>query len=264
MDMSIIIPVADDPRIKGCVESVDEDVEIVVSLNGATEQVRGIVHSLGVKTCEIGERNLGAALDEGIRRSTKDSVLAMDSDCTFGSRCIRLLYDGLEGFNLSKGRVMYERPNRTASCIADLRDYKTEGPNAFKPPLAMKKSIVDHIGYYYDRNIHWVEDAEFNNRVKACHLPIHYIPDAVVYHPSLTLYTDLRSAFRYGIGKRIGVEKGIMKGVGTHFTQLREIARKKGVPAASYSVLWNLAYSAGFFSQAAFDVYRTRGRARAA
>ncbi len=257
MDISVIIPVADDLRIKECIESIDEDVEVVIALNGATDAVRNIANNMGVKTCELAERNLGAALDEGIITSTKDNVLITDSDCTFGRNCIKLLYDGLDGFYLSKGRIIHEKPNRIAACIADLREFKTEGPNAFKPPLAMKKSIINHIGYYYDRDIHWVEDAEFYKRVKKHRLTVNYVPDAMVYHPSLTPYVDLQSAFRYGTGKRIGVEKNVMKGVGTHFTQAFAIMREKDALTSSYSVLWNLFYSAGFFAQAVFGTYGT-------
>ena len=60
--MSVVIPVADDLRIKECVESIDEDVEVIVSLNGTSEYVRDLVKMLGVRTCEMDERNLGAAL----------------------------------------------------------------------------------------------------------------------------------------------------------------------------------------------------------
>jgi len=262
MDLSVVIPVCDDIRIKECVESIDEDVEVLVVLNGATEEVRNIVRSLGVSTCELEEANLGASLDQGILESSKDNVLLMDSDCRFSESCIEILYDGLRDHKLSKGRVEYERNTTLGSCIADLRNYITEGENAFKPPLAMRRSIIDDIGYYFDRDIHWIEDSELNNRVRRMKIPICYRSDAVIYHPELTPFVDLRSACRYGIGKRIAVEKGIMEGVGTFFPEFFDIMHDRGKNVALYSVLWNIAYFSGYAAQACFDVYHTRKNIR--
>lgn|SRR3989338_774040 len=250
MDLSIVIPVADDLRIKECVESVDEDVEIIVALNGPTADVQDIVRQLGVNTCYLSDRNLGAALDEGILQSKKGNIIVTDSDCTFERNCIRILYEGLREYKFAKGRIVHRKDNFMAYVLADVREFLVEGPNAYKPPLALRKSVIEDIGYYYDRDIHWVEDAEMNRRVKAKGLKVNYLPDAIVHHPSLTLSVDLRSAFRYGTGKRVGVEKGIMKGIGTHFSRLPELYRAKGLLPAAYCTLWDSAYTAGYFAQA--------------
>lgn len=250
MDLSIVIPVADDLRIKECVESVDEDVEVIVALNGSTPAVEDIVRRLGVSTCYLPDRNLGAALDEGILQSKKENVIVTDSDCTFERNCIRILYEGLRDFKLAKGRIVHRKDNFMAYVLADLREFLVEGSNAYKPPLALRKSVIEDIGYYYDRDIRWVEDAEMNRRVKAKGLEVKYLPDAIVHHPSLTLSVDLRSAFRYGTGKRVGVEKGIMEGIGTHFSRLPNLYRAKGLLPAIYCTLWDSAYTAGYFAQA--------------
>ena len=80
MDISIIIPCADDIRLAECIESIDENVEVIVSLNGATEEIRGIVRRFGVQACEIPERNLGAACNEGIKVASSQNILLMNSD----------------------------------------------------------------------------------------------------------------------------------------------------------------------------------------
>lgn len=260
--MTIVIPVADDIRLKDCLASIDEDVEVVISMNSPTPAIREITKASGNRYCEIPEKNLGAALDEGIKTATSERILLMDSDCTFNPGTIKLLYDGLDGYKLAKGRVLFQRKNYMSGLIAKAREYViSDVVNAYKPPLALKKSIVYDIGgYYYDRDIHWVEDSEFNSRVKKFGIPINYLQDATINHPPLTAFADLRSAFRYGIGKRIGVEKGIMHGVGHFFRNEFDISKKKGLDTSVYMLFWNASYVSGYLTQMLFDVYNIKDR----
>jgi glycosyltransferase involved in cell wall biosynthesis len=259
LPISIIIPVADDLRVGKCIESIDEEVEIVVVLNGATSEVKNLIKNYKVKTCFLQERNLSAALNAGIKCATFDNVLFMDSDCTFRKGTIMLLYNGLQGFKLAKGKVIFESTNLWNRIFARAREYTTSDKlSAYKPPLAMKKSIIKDIGYYFDEDIHWTEDADLDRRVKEKRISIHFIPEAIIYHPPVTLFGDLRSAFRYGIGKRIRKEKGKTKGLGTFFFSTFDIIKKKGILTALYMLFWNLSYCAGYFYQFLFDPYKVR------
>ncbi len=260
--MAIVIPVADDIRLQDCLGSINEDVEVVISMNGSTEQIKEITRKSGRRYCELPDRNLGAALDEGIKTAKSERVLLMDSDCVFDPGTINLLFHGLDDHMLAKGRVLFERTGYVSSLVAKTREYTTSAEvSAYKPPLAMRKSVADLMGgYFYDRDVHWVEDSEFDGRVRRFGIPINYLPEATIRHPPLTFFTDLRSAFRYGIGKRIGVEKGLMKGVGNFFCDECNIARNKGIDTALYMLAWNTSYTAGWLSQLMFDVYDVRER----
>ncbi len=258
LPLTVIIPAADDLRLEDCVKSIDEDVEVLVSLNGPTEEIKELVKRLKLKHCEIPQRNLGAALDEGIKKATYNKVLFMDSDCTFKKGTIRKLFNGLKKEELSKGVVVFERKGFVSKIIADIRDYTTSGePSAYKPPLGMRKSIIRKIGYYFDRDIHWEEDDELNDRVKRAKVRIEYMPSAKIFHPQLTIKTDLRSAYRYGTGRRIGVEKGLFSLNIFRYIDFAVFWKKSPVHFL-YLLLWNISYFLGYLSQKYFNVQKVK------
>jgi len=259
LSISIIIPCADDLRVAQCIESIDENAEIIVVLNGPTEAIKNLIKKYFVKTYLIQERNLGAALNIGIQNATYDKVLLMDSDCVFKKGTIRLLYNGLNNFKLAKGKVIFEFNNFFNRILAKAREYTTsDTPSAYKPPLALKKSIIDDVEYFFDNDVHWTEDEDLDERVRAAKVSINFLPDAVIYHPPVTLKSDLRSAFRYGIGKRIRVEKKIAKGLGSDFPYLFDAIGKKGLLVGIYLFFWNIVYSLGYIFQILFDPYQVR------
>jgi glycosyltransferase involved in cell wall biosynthesis len=285
MDLSIVIPVASDPRIKDCIASVDEDVGIVVVLNGATDEIKDIVRLLDVVTVEIAKPNLGAALEHGIRAARFSKVLLMDSDCTFGDWCVRKLYDGLADSSLAKGRIVFEYADLTSYIVARLREFHCgDLRNAFKPPLALRKSIVDQIGgYYFDTDIHWLEDVEFDERRSKFGVAIEFIDDAIIYHPPIGIRLDLRSAFRYGIGCRIGVSKGVLKPsaksakvpsalcslllepvhLGSLPRRFLRVLKAKGVLTAIYCMVWRIAFRLGYYYQILYDPYEVTSSQKA-
>lgn len=258
--VSIVIPCADDIRIKECLESIDEDVEVIVVLNGASKEVKQIVKKYGVKIAEISERNLARALNVGIENSKYPNILFMDSDCVFNKSTIRKIFLGLRGAFLSKGKVIFQRDNLISNIIARAREYTTsDRQNAYKPPLAIKKAVKKYINnYYFDSDVHWTEDADLDARVSKAKLKINYLPDAEIYHPPVTLFHDLRSAFRYGIGKRIRVEKGMTKGLGSFLGNILDVGRKKGVLVGVYLFIWSWVYIFGYGYQIVFDPYKIR------
>ncbi len=65
---SVVIALRDDLRILECIDSVDEDVEIVLALNGATDEIRRVLreHPRPLTVTEIPDAgNLGAAYNAG-------------------------------------------------------------------------------------------------------------------------------------------------------------------------------------------------------
>ena len=89
LDLTIIIPCATDIKIKYCIQSIFEtcidDVEILVSLNGTSKDVKEVLKNFrNVKVCEIREANLSKAYNNGIKHASRNNILLMDSDCVFG------------------------------------------------------------------------------------------------------------------------------------------------------------------------------------
>lgn len=262
LPVSIVIPCADDIRIKNCLESIDEKLEIIVVLNGATSKVKKIVKKYNVRTVEIPERNLAKALNVGIEKSRNKKLIFMDSDCVFEKGAIRKLYKGLTNYGVAKGKVVFESNNFISGIIAKVREYSYyDTPKPYNPFLAINKGIKKTIGnYFFDSNIYWTEDADLNTRLKEANIKVNYVFNAKVFHPPLNLKHDLRSAFRYGVGKRIRVETGKANNMGTHFKKVFDVMNKKGFLAGVYYFVWNISYSMGYFYQIVSDPYKTRGK----
>lgn len=263
LDLSIIITAVNDIKIKKCLESIDENLEIIVVLDCATENVKKIVESFKkTKTIEICERNLGLSRDLAIRKSRYDKILLMDSDCTFEKRCIEKVYKNLKKFEIVKCNVIFDYTNPIGKIISKFREYTTSDQiNTFAPGIAFDKNISKKIGgYYFDKDIHWVEDSELNNRVKKADIKIKFLSEAKIHHSPLSLQQDLRSAFRYGCGKRIGVEKRIMSGVGSFLKFVPDIIHKKGLLTGLYAILWSAFYCSGYFLQAILDIYHIKNK----
>ncbi|MHA1829434.1 MAG: glycosyltransferase [Candidatus Heimdallarchaeaceae archaeon] len=260
LSVTVVIPCADDVRIKSCIESIDENVEILVVLNGATKKVVNIVKKFGVRKVVLRERNLAKALNVGIKKAKNSKVILIDSDCTFQKGAIRKAFVGLDKNLIVKGRVIFRSNSFFSKIIAKTRDYSYyDSPKPYNPFLCIRKGIVGKIGgYYFDERIFWTEDADLNQRIKKAGIKVEYVYSAIAYHPPLTLSYDLRSAFRYGIGKRIRVEKGTASGIGTHFEKIPDVVVKKGILVGIYYFFWNLAYLLGYAYQVLKDPYKTR------
>lgn len=254
MDLSIIIPVKDDIRITQCVESIDEDVEVVIVMNEPSQEIIEIVSNMDYVTSVcIDEANLSKAYNAGIEAAKYENVMLMDSDCIFEKGTIRKLYDGMKDAKLSKGMVVFKRDSLESTIVAKVREFTTtDFCNAFSPPLIFKKSIIEDIGYYFNPNLKWEEDFDFNSRVMEKKLKIHWDRSAVIYHPALTFKQDLRSAYNYGTGHGIGIKNKVfpenketeMKKKIRKF-QYKYIRAKKGIGAQIYYWMWLKSYEKG-------------------
>jgi GT2 family glycosyltransferase len=168
------------------------------------------------------------------------------------------MVDNLTGGYLSKGRVVFTHDSRLSAVIARAREFHTsDRVSAYSPPLLFRKEIIGKIkGYYFHPRLSWLEDSEFDRRVSAAGLKIMYDGTAVVYHPPLTARKDLKSAFWYGVGHRIGYSLGINvrpRGLARSFYKYVIVAsRHKGVASGLYLMIWKMVLLGGFYAQALF------------
>lgn len=269
LDVSIVIPCSSDPLLERCLQSIDENTDVVVALNAPTPEVRNIVAKFpGVRTAETNRRGIARAYNIGIEAADSDNVLLMDSDCIFESGTIKRLYELGQEYRVAKGNVVFSRTGVTSSTIAKLREYTTSDQvNAYSPPLLFDRKIVDKIGYYFHPDLIWSEDADFDARVKRANIPIGYDPEAIIYHKTLTPRDDLRSAFFYGVGRQIGKDAGVyaphtfrsfVENIGKVAHNSVDIANRKDIlTAAYYLLLWNTAFRMGTFTQHYIKKYGT-------
>lgn len=270
MQLSIVIPVTNDLRLKNCIESIDENVEVVISLNKPSIEIKKLVkniiqsqkskNNLNIVVCKINEASIARAYNNGIEHSSNNKILLMDSDCVFEKETIKKLDNNLGNNLLSKGKVIFNRNSLLTSIVASAREYHTSDKvSAYSPPLLFRKRVKKYIGgYYFHPSLCWSEDSEFDMRVKKENLKISYDPTAIVYHPVLSVWSDLKSSFWYGVGRRIGVEVGVRdKPVGV-FGSFRkyvfDASKEKGPLVGIYLFIWKMSTLFGYRVQEIFKL----------
>ena len=105
----------------------------------------------------------------------------------------------------------------------------------------------DKIGYFFDEDIKWIEDAELNNRAKKQNIEVGVIKELTCIHDNLTFRQDLRSAYRYGSGAKIAARKGLHKKRPNANWMLIWPCFKQHIVAGFYCILWNIVYCFGYF-----------------
>lgn len=266
---SVIIPVKDDVRVTACIDSIDEEVEVVLALNGASPEVKEIsrTHPRGLVSVEIAEPNLGAAYNAGAEMASGRYLLFMDSDCLFAPGTIRALVREVVQHPVAKGRVKFAAGDSALSRIVqNSRTFQiADHVNAYSPPLIYDRTIIPAMGgYHYSSLIHWEEDREFDFRLQLAGLSVVYLPDAVVHHAAQDGVSDLRSGFRYGLGEGIGQELGLfitpslLWRLWNDVTSIAQVARRKGLKTAAYRTAWLMSYHLGTLYHHWRDPYGVR------
>jgi glycosyltransferase involved in cell wall biosynthesis len=272
--VSVIIAVKDDPRILHCLESVDEDVEVVICLNGSPQWMRILLDKqpMQIVVTEIPDTgNLGAAYNAGIAAANGQYLLLMDSDCTFAPGTIRTMAEQVMTNPIVKGLVKYgEVDDIMSKMTARMREFD-EGDfvSAQSPPLIYQRAIVKHIGgYHFDPLMHWCEDREFDLRIQLARIPVKFVEQAVIHHDAQIGFSNLRSYWRYGIGEGIGQEQGVLTTPAIPFLwrladsirSVTECLLKKGLTVAAYYALTLLVFHSATVYHLLRDPYDVRRR----
>jgi len=266
--ITIVVPVSNDERIGVCIDSVDEDVEIVVVLNNnPSKAVQDIVrHSRRCKIITIDEAgcNLAKVFNEGIKSATNEKILLMNSDCTFQPGLIREVNWLLDIHDVVKARVVFDYKNYSHYLVAQCRylfhHVFDGGKNLYGPGLSFKKSISSMVGgYFFDERMGWGEDGEFSNRIISSPLNI-LILEKNIFHGEEGIVHDLKVAFKIGKGSGIkNREKGLSRTqalvadmghvLTDHRKQFRLAYIHGGPILLIYFLLWKLVFHAGFYEE---------------
>ncbi|MEV6537048.1 glycosyltransferase [Streptomyces sp. NPDC051639] len=224
-DMTIIIPVCDDPLIYRCLASIDVNCRTIIAANGSPHwfleglqtYAKAAAH---VTVLSASERGIGPAYNQAILHAVTPLVLLMDSDCVFEPGAITaMLAQASNG--LVKGRVQFESDSRGSRLVAAARRL-TEDPlvtkktSAYSPPLLYRTSIVEKMGgYHFHTAMKWREDRDFELRRRTSGLPVHLVPQAVIWHKPLSLKADLKSVRAYGMGQAHGEQLSVLPAMST-------------------------------------------------
>ena len=253
LELTLVICVADDIRIKNVLETVDEYCEVIVVLNGATEKVTEIVNSFyesdkfELKVITIPERNLSKSRNYGIENAKYNKVVFYDSDCIIIPGSLRKFSELLEEYLLVDGKVFFKRDTFSSKIISFTREMGIPG-YALCPAIGINKKIKSKIGnYFFDNDIQWIEDSELNIRATKSKIKVGLIEEVTCVHDNLTFKQDLKSAYRYGYGVKKAAKKNLHKKRPTANWNLIIPIMKKNVISGFYYFLWNIIYCIGYY-----------------
>ena len=270
MNLSVIIPVSADFRLLKCIQSIDEDVEIVVVFNNNPSK-RLIIESRldpRVKVVTIDEAgcNLASVFNVGISNVSHNQVLLTNSDCVFYPGQVRACEDALKTAPVAKGSILFESNSFATELVAKLRflfhEVFSERKNLYGPGLAFHRSIVNQIGgYYFDEDIGWGEDGELSKRIYASGLDVVYLEQTMLRHPPESIRHDLRIAYKIGYGEWIQhcksgttLPKAIVADVLNLFLdrshRFRTVLAREGILLFGYLLVWKLTAHLGYYIRA--------------
>ncbi|MDO8436045.1 MAG: glycosyltransferase [bacterium] len=268
LPITVVVPVSNDKRIGKCIDSVDENAEIVVVLNNnpTTEVVDIVRISRRCKIIIINEKgcNLARVFNEGIKSATHDKIMLMNSDCTFQPGLIREASRQLDFYDVVKARVVFDYEKYSQYLVSQCRylfhHIFDGGKNLYGPGLSFKKSILNMIGgYFFDERMGWGEDGELSNRIKSSSLKIMILKQNVD-HGKEGMIHDLKIAYKIGKGSGIKNRKNGVSIKDALTADLRHIlkdqkrqfrlAYKHGGPVlVNYFLLWKIVFHLGFYEE---------------
>jgi|SRR3989344_301045 len=276
--LSLIVGVRDHSEITNLLSSIDEDIEVVLVLNNTEPSLRKTIQDLSfdkftLKIIEIPSSSLGTVKNEGIKNSLSENLLFLDADCVLESGTLRKVIKCLGKYEIGKLNLVIKEYGGITKILANNR-LPGKINAAYMPGIFFRKSIISKIGgYFYQDDLYWREDYEFKQRIEKSHIDIHYLKDAIVYHPHYKIFHDLRTAFRCGGGQQIGCSKGhiiptLKWGGGRNIFSaiLFDIYRfpflitvlcyqdykKFGIFSAMYKFVWKFIFTLGYYSQLFF------------
>ncbi|NER37774.1 MAG: glycosyltransferase [Oscillatoria sp. SIO1A7] len=203
LQMTVVIPTVNDRRVFRVVDQVLEvGAECLVVCNGSSDAFEDELRTRPICIESLPDANLSRALEVGVRAATYDKIVLMDSDCQFGQDTLAHFFQLLDEHHLVRGMCVFDCKDFVSRTIANVRTATTTVvQGAYKPPLGIARSaLLKYLDYFFHPDILWCEDAEFDARRIAAGIDVHFSPEAIIYHDSLQLLSDLRSAARYGRG----------------------------------------------------------------
>jgi len=266
LPISIVIPVSKDIKIKKCLESIKDDVEILVVLNNnPSEEVVEIVKNdkrcisvfLNTTGC-----NLAKAINSGVEKAKNERIFIMNSDCIFSEEILRKANNALVNFEVAKAHIVFLHTTYLELLVARVRYLHNHvfnnNKSIFCPGMAFNKKIIGELGgYLFDEDMGWGEDGDLSRRIHKANLPYIFLKEEIMHAPE-SLSRDLKAAFRIGRGKRIRDYKdniSLLKGIKNMFLEIvldkkqhiRISLKNERLMVTVYLLIWKIFYFLGYF-----------------
>jgi len=261
MDLSIVIRCGDDERVFDCIQSIDEDVEIMVSTS-KNPHFQSKLETRSIQYCLSPRGNLSQVSNIGFNHTKHEKVIVTDSDTIFKKGTIKEMYLALDEYDVvrAKLRFLADEKKPFSKTVAEARDYVNSLPLVFTPGIGIKRGITEKIGgFLFNDPVPFAVDADLDYRIIQAKIPVKYLPNAEIYHDAESIRHDMKAAYRIGAGcmtSAIYLSRQIhnnqkhprkivseLKGVKTR--HLGDVMRKKGPSVFAYQLLWDLLFHSG-------------------
>jgi glycosyltransferase involved in cell wall biosynthesis len=271
MRLSVVIKCGDDSRVLRCIDSIDAPAEVVVS-GFFSPALEGRLRARGVRIVDAPRGRLGCTTNRGIDAARGERLVIMDADSWFAPGTLASFDAALTVHPLVKARILFESDPSVfgSGLVARTRQHLNDSlGRAYTPGLGLAREAADALGgRFFDDRIGFSEDAELDFRRRQRGLPLHPLPQGAVHHAPVSLWHDLRAAYRVGCGKAqqvqwAGRENDEDPGPLLRRTMrleqprlLRDWLRSVRLSGTLYNSAWALAYHAGYYVQRVFRCYR--------
>lgn len=207
---------------------------------------------------EIPQRDLAEACNRAAAVASRQFLFLMNSDCTFDPGALATLLPHLDDEAVARCRVRFTAASWFATGAARYRDYLYNTlQRAYQPGLVISQSTIRRVGYLFHPGIRWNEDAELSRRLSAARIPTMYVGSVSIEHAPLAFAEDVRSAFRYGVGRRWTDANGLtggsaLRSLVKNWMQATEAASRLGAGPLAYILFaWLPAWTLGYWIEVA-------------
>jgi glycosyltransferase involved in cell wall biosynthesis len=249
-NLSIAISILDDWRVHDCLASIDFPAEVLIFVDKRTD--KKLIESLkkyNFRIVSMERFSFSKFYNLGISESSKNKIFFMDSDCVFIKGALSKLYNHSNSCSIAKARVRFDHNSWLSKIISKAREFTTsDSPNLYIPGPIFDKEVFDKVGKF-DENMHHTVDNYMSQKIIREGLDWKYFNFDIILHAPLTIKEDLRSAFRYGLGrsKRYKLEKkNNPKFFREFLDRLIQGTERKGVTTGIYLSIWSLMLNLGF------------------
>lgn len=257
---SVVIRCKDDEHVFECIESIDNDVEVIVVMN-KNDNLQKRLESIGV-ICKISPPgNLSIVSNIGFDYASTDKIIITDSDTVFSPNCIQSMIDGLNEFDVVRSPLFFKKSTKFLSReLAEARDYVNSLPVVYTPGIAVSRKLPEKIkGFLFDNAIPFAVDANLNFRIQQENIPVLYLKDVWITHRDESVKHDLKAARRIGSGCRDSSRRLVKlypnyseKWIGHSLKGVRkyhycDIIRTKGLRVFFYQLLWDTLFYRGYY-----------------
>jgi len=267
---SIALKCANEPRemLERCLDSIDDDVNIHVAMT-PNEELRELFEERDVYYTVTEYGNIARSTEASVNQAPDDLVIVMDSDTWFLPNSIRKLRESLITSTITKPRIEFLTDSWISGVIANKRRPFYDRPYyPANPGLAFRRSELAEAvgGQIFNPNVRWTEDADLNYRLRLAGVSVSFVPEAVLMHDAISLAHELRTAFYYGVGKRLSIEENpgrpssedfpgsiisFMKEISPE--ALQKTSSQIGIPATLLNSIWRIIYLSGYNAQKHLD-----------